>query len=241
MTTSHTIFRFTYHSQVTGRPNFARGLHPVQDIDDRYTQEFVNNTMDGQIGVHNRQRYFTRRSYLARGHLAAKTDFPFAAQQNATFYYLNCFPQFQDFNNLNWRALEESIRDHDFESDVQTYTSVEDILRLPNEHGQIIPLFLINGIQFPISLKVSKIIVTADYIYSFVGFNHPNIDSHEFDDLVNGYTDLCDTERYSWLKDSLRILENRRNPVRGIFLCDGYPMPENQEEIGNIFNNLAIS
>lgn len=221
MMTSHTIRRFTHHRQTTGRPNFSRGLHPVQGIDDLYFQSYVKGVMDDRIGVENRRRYFTSTSFLARGHFAAKTDFPFAAQQKATFYHLNCFPQFQGFNNMNWGALEESIREHDFGSDVTTSTHVEGTLYLPNARNEMMALHLMENNLFPVPQNVRKIIITHNFVYGFLGFNHPNIQGNEFNYLLDGYHDVdaCDNEEYSWLRNSLRNLENRRNQRRGLFLC----------------------
>lgn len=38
--------------------------------------------------------------FLARGHLAARTDYIFGTHQQATFYFLNAAPQWQTFNGL---------------------------------------------------------------------------------------------------------------------------------------------
>jgi len=228
MSTYHIIDRFTNPLQNSERVNFAIGLHPVPGIDNKYTQRYVNDTMDVQIGRTNRQRYFTSDSSLDKGHMAARADFPFAAQQKATFYYLNCFPQFHRFNSINWLALERSIREHDFQADVEVFTSVHGVLYLRNESNDWTAVHLMNGNNFPIPSYVQKDIrVTINnkqYDYSFVGFNHPNIQSPEFNYLLNGYHDACDEKRYNWLLRSLRKIgnqnnENRINPLRGILLC----------------------
>lgn len=41
--------------------------------------------------------------YLARGHLAPDGDFIDAASQDASYYFMNTAPQFQSFNNGNWK------------------------------------------------------------------------------------------------------------------------------------------
>ncbi|KAL7051879.1 hypothetical protein ACKWTF_004674 [Chironomus riparius] len=220
MSTYHIISRYSQRVQTTERIDFRKGSHPVLKIDDFYKQSYVSELMDRRIGVLNRQRYFTSSSYLARGHFAAKADFPFAAQQKATFYHLNCFPQFQPFNRDNWFALEDSIRRHDFLSDLETFTYVEDILYLPNAMNQLTTLFLKNWERFPVPQKVFKRIRTIGNNvreYLFVGINHPNIYSPEFDFLLNEFYDVCDTPHYSWINQQLRV--NRRNPLRGLFAC----------------------
>lgn len=50
--------------------------------------------------------------YLARGHLAANCDFVYEAQQKATYYYVNVVPQWQSFNNGNWKRLEMDLRNY---------------------------------------------------------------------------------------------------------------------------------
>lgn len=188
-------------------------------IDDYYKKSNVSDIMDRIIGPLKRQNYFIGQSFIARGHLAAKTDFPFVAQQIATFYHLNVFPQFQAFNNLNWRALEESIRDHDFGNAVFTYTEVEDVLQLPNATNINQPLYLIGNYQFPIPQRVYKHIITPDHIFKFVGFNHPNINTNEFNHFYNYCPDQCNDNNHTWLKNSLRNVNNRMDSSRGIFLC----------------------
>ncbi|ROT83818.1 deoxyribonuclease I [Penaeus vannamei] len=42
--------------------------------------------------------------YFAKGHLAPDADFVTEAEQDATYYYINAVPQWQVFNNGNWKA-----------------------------------------------------------------------------------------------------------------------------------------
>ena len=51
--------------------------------------------------------YVTSTQFLARGHLAAKSDFVFATAQRATFFFTNAAPQWQPFNAGNWNFLEQ--------------------------------------------------------------------------------------------------------------------------------------
>ncbi|XP_053670165.1 uncharacterized protein LOC128720516 [Anopheles nili] len=48
--------------------------------------------------------------YMARGHIAARADFVYATQQNATFWFLNAAPQWQNFNAGNWERIESSVK-----------------------------------------------------------------------------------------------------------------------------------
>lgn len=61
----------------------------------------------GFVGNALADRYITSTQFLARGHLAAKTDFIYATGQRASFYFINAAPQWQPFNAGNWNRLEQ--------------------------------------------------------------------------------------------------------------------------------------
>lgn len=42
--------------------------------------------------------------YLAKGHMSPDADFVTEAEQDATYYYINALPQWQAFNNGNWKV-----------------------------------------------------------------------------------------------------------------------------------------
>ena len=50
-------------------------------------------------------------NYLARGHLSPDAAFIEGAEQDATYYFFNVAPQFQSFNNRNWKQLESYTRE----------------------------------------------------------------------------------------------------------------------------------
>ena len=50
------------------------------------------------------------RSFLAKGHLAPDADFVYKEWQDATYYFANAAPQWQPFNNGNWKAVESEVR-----------------------------------------------------------------------------------------------------------------------------------
>jgi len=57
--------------------------------------------------VQNNNNYF-----LSRGHLTARSDFFYAAQQNSTFHFSNALPQWQTFNGFNWDQAETDLQDY---------------------------------------------------------------------------------------------------------------------------------
>ena len=50
-------------------------------------------------------------NWLARGHLAPDASFVYQEEADATYFYINVAPQFQSFNNQNWKSLEKITRD----------------------------------------------------------------------------------------------------------------------------------
>ena len=49
-------------------------------------------------------------NYLAKGHLTPDASMVYDFQQRATYYFINVAPQFQAFNNGNWKYLEGKAR-----------------------------------------------------------------------------------------------------------------------------------
>ena len=50
-------------------------------------------------------------NYFARGHLSPDAAFIECPEQDATYFFFNVAPQFQSFNNGNWKQLEEVTRE----------------------------------------------------------------------------------------------------------------------------------
>lgn len=49
--------------------------------------------------------------YFAKGHLAPFASFVYEPQQQATNFYFNVAPQYQAFNNGNWKDIEAKTTD----------------------------------------------------------------------------------------------------------------------------------
>ena len=65
--------------------------------------------------------YFKSPYPFNRGHLAAKADFVFGAQQISTFWLINAPPMWDVINNGNWGRLEDVIRNY-AKSNHEVYT-----------------------------------------------------------------------------------------------------------------------
>ena len=56
-------------------------------------------------------KFILRNSDLPQGHLSPDAGFIYNVEQDATYYFVNVAPQFQSFNNGNWKSLEINTRD----------------------------------------------------------------------------------------------------------------------------------
>ncbi|XP_023314495.1 uncharacterized protein LOC111693613 [Trichogramma pretiosum] len=82
--------------------------------------------------------------YLNRGHLMAKADFVYAAQQVATFWLLNTAPQWASVNAGNWLSVEMAVREYSSRNglDLDVYTGVHGQMSLEDVNGEQQPVYL---------------------------------------------------------------------------------------------------
>ena len=67
-----------------------------------------SNTIDGTAIIETSS---SGTNYFAKGHLSPDAGFVYNVMQDATYYFVNVAPQFQSFNNGNWKSLEYAVRD----------------------------------------------------------------------------------------------------------------------------------
>ncbi len=76
------------------------------DVNTLYTQVEQAKTVAMIVGSEELAAIYinvTKDHYFSRGHMAPDGDFIDAASQDATYYFMNVAPQFQSFNNGNWK------------------------------------------------------------------------------------------------------------------------------------------
>ncbi|GJQ78069.1 hypothetical protein Trydic_g16000, partial [Trypoxylus dichotomus] len=174
-------------------------------IDTLYTRNRQRITINALLGLSETSyQYIAETSdlFLARGHLAAKADFLYGAQQRATFYFVNAAPQWQTFNGQNWNYLEQNVRD--FASrrglDLIEYTGTYGVTTLPHAvTGQDTELFLYvtdSTKAIPVPRLFWKVLYDpirkAGVV--FIGVNNPYVVNPTRDIIC---TDIC--SQYSWL------------------------------------------
>ncbi|XP_063538178.1 uncharacterized protein LOC134747488 [Cydia strobilella] len=152
-------------------------------------------------------RYVTRSEEMSRGHLAAKTDFVFAFGERATFHYVNCAPQWKNFNGGNWNTLEVDLRNHVHAAGYNTilYTGTFGVTSLINQYGERVDLYLANDNNnnpiIPVPQYYYKVVYDTDSRkgIAFVGINNPYYTSSEARDLFF-CEDLCrGNPEFRWL------------------------------------------
>ena len=144
-------------------------------------------------------------------------DFIDSASQDATYYYINAAPQWQSFNNGNWKALELATRNlaaarvHDF----RTYTGGFNVLTLADVSGVQKPIYLAsdannNGV-IPAPKYYWKVVhdVNTNTAVAFVGINNPHLSSVAASDII--CPDVC--SQVSW------ATWDRTNIPKGYIYC----------------------
>merc|ERR1712013_797651 len=85
--------------------------------------------------------------YFAKGHLSPDAAFVYNVMQDATYYFMNAAPQFQSFNNGNWKALEYNTRDlaTKLGRDLLIMTGTYGLLSYPDNNNNPPHIYLFNG------------------------------------------------------------------------------------------------
>nr|QCF41177.1 DNA/RNA non-specific nuclease 3 [Cylas puncticollis] len=212
---SSQIALYSFHNMTTAinqrvlatpRPSWLQGsgLYTISTITNYYVRNKQRSTINTLLGLDiNSTKYIEDNSnyYLARGHLSARSDHYYAAQQNATFFLINVAPQWQTFNSLNWNQVEIDVRDYAEERGInlQVWTGIYGVTILPHEQtGRPVELYLYVDDNNNKALPVPEIYwkVAYDPItekgLAMIGVNNP---------YLANYTEICNdvSDRITWL------------------------------------------
>ena len=197
------------------RPGWREGdFYPGKNVDNLHTRVNQRNTIATILSSTSAAaRYIEEPNsnvFLARGHMAAMTDFISANEQRATFFFINTAPQWQTFNSQNWFFVEISSRrlaaDRNIFLDV--YTGTFGITQLRDDHGTNHQIFLhFPNRQIPVPMLYYKILVNrADQSgVVLLGVNNPHLTLNE---ILADYVicnDVSDRISYvNWQRHDLR-------------------------------------
>lgn len=197
------------------RPGWRQAdFYPGKEVDELLTRETQRSTIASILGSTDLARDIIEDGnsnvFLARGHLAAMTDFISANEQRSTFFFINTAPQFQTFNSMNWIAVELSTRrlaeQRNIFLDVYTGTfgraAFNDVFGVSQEIFMDFP-----SRQIPVPILYYKIIVNrADQSgIVLLGINNPHLTMSEIRKDFIICNDVSDMINYvTWQRTDLR-------------------------------------
>jgi len=168
-------------------------------------------------------------NYFAKGHLAPDADFIYNVQQDATYYFFNVAPQFQSFNNGNWKALEAGSRSlaQSLGRELTVYTGTHKVLEYPDSKDVLTSIYLyIQDKYIPAPKYYWKVLYdpATKTAAAFIGLNDPhateapeelctNVCSQmswidwKMDELDEGYMYCCSVEEARLKVPSIPKLE----------------------------------
>ena len=204
------------------RPSFRKGNYFVGvDVETAYSQagqlvavsDIVGSSSLGAQYIDTGKSY-----YFARGHLAPDADFIDAGSQDATYYYINAAPQWQSFNNGNWKSLEFGVRDLAISRarDMVIYTGTYDILTLADVNGVQKPIYVAkdtnNNYVIPAPKYYWKVVhdPITNTATAVIGINNPHLTTVTGADVF--CADVCN--QITWI-----TWPNRFDISRGYMFC----------------------
>ncbi|XP_063696032.1 uncharacterized protein LOC134827363 [Culicoides brevitarsis] len=182
---------YATHQSGFPRPSFiSTGYFNGKKVDNLYTRKTQRQTVAKILkSTELAEKYIQDNTdlYLARGHISAKSDFIFGAHHRATFYFMNCAPQWQTFNGGNWQMVEIAVKKFvaDRNIEVDAYTGTWGTTTLPDAKNKKHELYLAfdennNGL-IPVPMLYYKILVdrkTQNGI-TLIGVNNPYLEMKE--------------------------------------------------------------
>lgn len=147
-------------------------------------------------------------------------DFIYAEWQFATYYFVNVAPQWQAFNNGNWKAIEIAVREYakNAQRDIQVYTGTLGTLKHKG-----INLFLAKQPgrsgewkRIPVPEFYWKIVhdPVVDEAIVFVGLNNPHFSGENPEIEVQICPDICAENKWFFLY--------QKNVNKGYSYCCSY-------------------
>ncbi|XP_076252979.1 salivary endonuclease-like [Rhynchophorus ferrugineus] len=170
------------------RPLWTQGsnIYDIDSVTDLYTRKNQRKTVNALVNLEANSAKYINNDYLSRGHLTAKADMFYSAQQNATFFMGNVAPQWQTLNGGNWNNIEIAVRDYGEQNRVNlmVWTGVHGIATLSHtETKDQVDLYLYvdeltNKKAIPVPAIFWKIVYNPNSQegIALIGFNNPYTD-----------------------------------------------------------------
>lgn len=171
------------------RPSWSQGdFFPGKNVDSLHTRNNQRATIATIVGSTALAARYIEASpsdvFLARGHMAAMTDFMTANEQRSTFLFINTAPQWQTFNSMNWVSVEISSRRLAADRNIRldTWTGTFGITQLRDVNNVNRQIFLdFPRRQIPVPMVYYKILVNraANSGVVLLGVNNPHLTLNE--------------------------------------------------------------
>lgn len=213
------------HQSNFPRPSFMSSGYfngkPVDNLYTRVTQRKTVTQILNSTTLADKYIPETGDFYLARGHIAAKSDFIFGNHHRATFWLMNAAPQWQVFNGGNWQTIETAIKNFvaDRNIEVDAYTGTWGTTTLLDEKNKPHEIYLAfdennNGL-IPVPKLYYKVLVdrkTQNGIV-LIGVNNPYL---ELKEILSDYVICKDvSDQIDW------VAWDKTNIVLGYsYACD---------------------
>lgn len=196
-----------FYQTKVDRPFFiSNGTYGSIPVEQLFSPPSQKSAVAQLVGT-NIDTYVTKSQFLARGHLAAKTDFVFAFGERATFHYVNCAPQWSGFNGGNWNTLEVDLRERIHTAGYSTviFTGTFGVSQLLSDSGRKVDLYLYKDVNnnpvIPVPQYFYKVVYdpSSKCGVAFVGINNPYYTPTEAQEMFF-CEDLCrNNNNFSWL------------------------------------------
>ncbi|XP_053687665.1 uncharacterized protein LOC128737126 [Sabethes cyaneus] len=205
-TEHHILGRSMDAAQINNdRPAFrVGGLNSKVKFSSVYTQNSQRKRLGELLGSEaEAHKYISSSSFLAKGHLTPDGDFVLNTWASATYFYINAAPEWQIINVGNWIRVENAARAvaARLNDTVTVFTGVYEILTLPNDAGQPVPITLSENSQLEVPKWFWKVLhhVNSNSAVAFVTLNNPFAQQGEY--LCQ---DVCD--RFGWGQNEFKDL-----------------------------------
>lgn len=191
------------------RPTFKTGgFFGNKNVDNLYTKNSQRQVFAQILGSSVIAAELVQETgdiYLARGHQAAKADYIFGSQQDATFYFVNVGPQWQSFNAYNWERVEDGVRTMaaDRGKSLDLYTGSYGVMTYPDAGGVQRELYLDTSSgrgQIPVPKIFYKVVLepSTGLGIVFIGVNNVHASLAEIQSSYIFCTDVAN--RIDWIK-----------------------------------------
>lgn len=208
-----------------------RGFFGGINANNRYTKRISFDTIRAQSNRANAEKLIdvnSAKKFLARGHLAPKSDFVFAPKKLITCHLINAAPQWQSINNGNWSNMEDELHKIvkvDPSSSLDIMTGTFGVFSVDST-----PLYLIPGNpdRVPIPKAFFKIIniLPKNVKFVIIGVNNPYATKQQIEDRNNGYlicNDVCDHQKYSqYYSCNDKQLMSKTKKTEKLYISAGY-------------------